>query len=160
MTAPLDELFRAEFIDKRLVLFEECRAHYQKFDLPQILAEVRFLISEPVESMPFALTGRRFYALMTWTIEYAADQRGLDTPTRSKLVGLCIDLVAVARRKTHPNSREALDKAIQASLKSVERFGRYPKVAELIAGEMRDYKGEFKESPAGLAPAPEGPAPG
>jgi hypothetical protein len=149
MTSPI-EVFRTEFIEKRLVLFDECRAHYQKLDLSRILAEVRFLIRDPVESMPFALTGRRFYALMTSTIEYAANRRGIDKLTRSKLVGLCIDLIAFARRKTHPDSREALDKAIQASLDTVERFGRYRKVAELIAREMRDYKGEFAESPAGI----------
>jgi hypothetical protein len=65
------------------------------------------------------------------------------------LVNMCIDLVEYARRQTPSANRDDFERALTATLDSVDLFGRYPQVAQLVSDRTRDYGGPFKENEIG-----------
>lgn len=143
------DTFRVEFLDKHLVTFEQCAFAYATLGLDQLLTETAFLISPAMRAVPFASSGRRYYALMDALVRRVGDVQPLVDRERSRLVNMCIDVVEYVRRQTPASSRDDFERALAATLDSVDLFGRYPQVAQLVADGTRDYLGPFKENEIG-----------
>ena len=141
--------FQAEFITKQLVTFEQCAFAYAAMGVDELLAEMALLISPPLRAVPFASSGRRYYALMDALVRRVGDAQGLADHERSRLVNVCIDLVEYVRRQTPAGSRGDFERALAATLDSIDLFGRYPHVAQLVADQTRDYRGPFAENEIG-----------
>ena len=143
------ETFRAEFLDKHLVTFEQCAFAYASLDVPRLLTEMAFLISPRLRAVPFASSGRRYYALMDALVRRVGTTEGFTDRERARFVNICIDLVEYARRQTPPGNRGDFERALAATLDSVDLLGRYPQVAQLVGDGTRDYQGPFRENEIG-----------
>jgi hypothetical protein len=143
------ETFQAEFLEKQLVTFEQCAFAFATMDVDHLLAEMALLISPRMRAVPFASSGRRYYALMDALVRRVGDTPGIADAARARLINVCIDLVEYVRRQTPPGSRDDFARALAATLDSVDLFGRYPQVAQCVADGTRDYKGGFRENEIG-----------
>ena len=141
--------YQAEFLDRHLVSFEQCAFAYAAMNMDQLLSEMALLITPEMRAVPFASSGRRYYALMDALVRRVGDARDVTDVHRSHMVNICIDLVEYARRQTPEGSQEDFERALTATLDSVDLFGPYPQVAQLVADGDRDFDGVFQENEIG-----------
>ena len=155
---PPSEHFAAEFLEKNLVAYNECSAHYEPMTLDQLMHEMDFLFAPETRAIPFGFSGRRYYAFSTAFVDCLANVRGPSDKERSKLINMAITLFQFVRSRTGEESRGKVLEAQAATLERIKTFGLYPKVGELIASETLDYDGEFQEGVVGQALEKKGPA--
>ncbi|MCW6511233.1 hypothetical protein [Lichenifustis flavocetrariae] len=141
--------FRTEFLEKHLVSFKECALSYATMDLGRLLAEMALLIRPDVRAVPFGSSGWRYYALMDALVRRTGDSQEMSDRERARLVNVCIDFVEYVRRQTPPKRQDDFNRALSATLDSVDLFGRYPLVAQLVADGTRDFGGTFEENQIG-----------
>ena len=141
--------FRTEFLEKHLVSFKECALSYASMDLSRLLSEMALLIRPDVRAVPFGSSGWRYYALMDALVRRTSDSQGMADFERARLVNVCIDFVEYVRRQTPANRQADFNRALAATLDSVDLFGRYPLVAQLVADGTRNFGGTFEENQIG-----------
>ena len=136
-------LFAEHFLEKNLVEFSECSAHYGAMTVNELVAELDFLFRPDVMAIPFGFTGRRYYAFLNAVVNAAANTRELADIQRAKLVSLALMLHENARLRTVEGSRTAFDAAWTETLTRVHTFGLFPLVADLLEQRRPDYDGKF-----------------
>ena len=142
-------LFIDDFLDKNLVEFDECSAHYESMTPVELVDEMTFLFGRQTLAIRFELSSKRYYAFLDSLVHCAANNRDLTNHQRSQLVNMAIDVRAYVRNRTAEDWREAFDKALSASLDHERKFGLFPIVSDLVAKGVRDYAGNFHVNPVG-----------
>lgn len=139
-------LFRASFLERGLVTFAECAAHYDGFGSEQLLDELRLLLTPPMLAVPFAVSSARYYALMDALIQCAGTDRALSDQERFKLVNVCIDICVFLRGRAAQGRLAAFDTALATALDAVRSAALYPDVAQAI-GDATHHFGIADEPP-------------
>lgn len=107
-------LFIDDFLDKNLVEFDECSAHYESMTPVELVDEMTFLFGRQTLAIRFELSSKRYYAFLDSLVHCAANNRDLTNHQRSQLVNMAIDVRAYVRNRTAEDWREAFDKALSA----------------------------------------------
>ena len=136
-SVPDGGLFRTSFLERGLVTFAECAAHYHGFDPDALLDEMRLLLTAPMLAVPFGLASSRYYALMDALIQCAGTSRDLSAAQRSKLVGVCIDIGTFLRGRTAEGRTASFETALSTALERVAASRVHPEVAGTIADALR-----------------------
>jgi hypothetical protein len=137
--------FRLEFLEKKLLSFDECREHYEQMTPDQLVKETDFLFGEAVRAINFAMTHKRYYAYLVSLIWCAGNFQQMENQRRASFINMIITTGEYIRRRTNEGvGRDAFDAAIATTLENLTTYGLFPKVAELIANRQCDYSGPFE----------------
>jgi hypothetical protein len=143
--------FIEEFVDKDLVDFAKCRAHYERMTPDELVNETSFLGSPQTTAVSFVFSGARYHAFFSSVSLAAGNVRALTDRERALLINIAIHIRDHIRERTAEPNRAESEKAFAATLELVRVYGLFPKVGDLIANGVTNYDGTFETAVVGEA---------